>query len=202
MNFDLNSKLPPEFYQKHVTEVAKNLLGKIFIKQDYNIFLAGKIVETEAYDGINDEASHTYRGKTERNKVMFLRGGFLYVYFTYGAHFCCNVVTGPEGYGAAVLLRGIEPVEGIDKMIENRFNKKTASPKEMQNLTNGPGKICSAFEINREHNGADLTGSRIFILDAEPVPESEINISTRIGIKKAADYPWRFYTNSSFVSRR
>lgn len=202
MNFDPNSKLPSAFYQNHVTDVARKLLGKIFVKKYGNKILAGRIVETEAYDGVNDEASHTFRGKTERNKVMFQQGGYLYVYFTYGVHFCCNVVTGPEDYGAAVLLRGIEPVEGVDLMIINRYGKKEADKKETLNLTNGPGKICSAFGINRKHNGIDLTGTEIFILDAEPVNDSDIFVSSRIGIKKAVDYQWRFFINSSFVSRK
>lgn len=202
MNFNLRNKLPFDFYNGEVIPVARMLLGKIFVKKENDLLLAGRIVETEAYDGINDEASHSYNGKTERNKVMFLEGGHLYVYFTYGVHFCCNVVTGPAGYGAAVLLRGIEPVSGIDVLAQNRFGKKEIDKKQMLNLTSGPGKICSAFSINREHNGLMLTDDEIFILDAGPVPEDEINVSERIGIKKAAGYKWRFNIKSNFVSRK
>ena len=95
MKLNLNSKLPSAFYQDNVNAVAVNLLGKIFVKKEGNKILAGRIVETEAYDGVDDEASHSFNGMTNRNRVMFLAGGHLYVYFTYGVHFCCNVVTGP-----------------------------------------------------------------------------------------------------------
>jgi DNA-3-methyladenine glycosylase len=203
MNFDPESqKLTPDFFQDNVIKVAKSLLGKIFVKRDENTLLAGKIVEVEAYDGVDDEACHCYRGMTERNKVMFMPGGRLYVYFTYGAHFCCNVVTGKEGFGAAVLLRGIEPVEGSDIMAYNRYGVKDIDKKKTINLTNGPGKICRAFGIDRAHNGIDLTGNKIYILNSALAEEKDILVSERIGIKKSVELPWRFYLNNNFVSKK
>ncbi len=165
--------------------------------------LAGKIVEVEAYDGEVDEAAHTFIGKTKRNEIMFGEGGFFYVYFTYGVHFCCNVVTGNKGKGTAVLIRGIEPVEGVDLMIKRRFKKDSVTEKELLNLTSGPGKICQAFAINREHYGADLTGEEIFLIDQPKINDDEIIISRRIGIKKSVDLPWRFYIKGNpYISKK
>ena len=112
-----NKVLPRKFYIRPVLAVAKELLGKVLIKKDGNQVLAARIVEVEAYDGKVDKASHSFNGKTKRNEVMFNEGGYFYVYFTYGAHFCCNVVTGKRNHGAAVLIRAVEPLIGIDKMI-------------------------------------------------------------------------------------
>jgi len=202
MNEELKLKLPGAFYLDNVTAVAQNLLGKIFVRKINGAALAGRIVETEAYDGINDEASHSFRGMTERNRVMFLEGGYLYVYFTYGAHFCCNVVTGPAGYGAAVLLRGIEPIIGLETMAINRFGKTGLNRREFTNLTSGPGKICKAFNIDRKQNGMKLDGNIVYITEGSPVSGEDIIVSKRIGIKKAADYRWRFYLKSDFVSKK
>jgi DNA-3-methyladenine glycosylase len=202
MNEELKLKLPGAFYLDNVTAVAQNLLGKIFVRKTNGTALAGRIVETEAYDGVNDEASHSFNGMTERNRVMFLEGGYLYVYFTYGVHFCCNVVTGPAGYGAAVLLRGIEPVNGIETMALNRFGKTGLNRREFTNLTSGPGKICKAFNIDRKQNGMKLDGNIVYITEGAPVSGEDIIVSKRIGIKKAAGYPWRFYLKSDFVSKK
>jgi DNA-3-methyladenine glycosylase (3mg) len=202
MNLDLNRKLPSDFYLDDVVTVAKALLGKIFVKKAGDNFLAGRIVELEAYNGSKDAASHSFNGITKRNEVMFNAGGCLYVYFTYGMHFCCNVVAGAKGLGVAVLLRGIEPINGIETMGINRFGKKNIDKKELMNLTNGPGKICSAYLIDKKDNGTDLTGNKIFILDAPKIKESEIIITGRIGIKKAVENPWRFYIESKYVSKR
>lgn len=134
---------------------------------------------------------------------MFRRGGLLYVYFTYGMHFCSNIVTGEEGNGSAVLLRGIEPVDGIEFMELNRFGETELSANERINLTNGPAKLTKAFGIGRINNGTDLTGNEIFILDNEAIPKKKISSSKRIGIKKSVDLPWRFYINDNpFVSRK
>jgi DNA-3-methyladenine glycosylase len=197
------SKLKREFYTRSVLKVAKELLGKIIVKNENGIILSGKIVEVEAYDGILDEAAHTYGGMTERNKIMFDEGGFLYVYFTYGVHYCSNIVTGKEGRGTAVLLRGIEPLEGIEQMAKNKYSKKEISQKEKVNLTNGPGKICRAFDINKRHYGIDLTSDYIFLLDQPKLKPKEIAVSKRIGIRKSVHLPWRFYIkNNPFVSKK
>ena len=141
--------LPRKFYTREVKVVAKDLLGKILVKKDGNSILAGKIVEVEAYDGKIDQAAHTFIGKTKRNQIMFNEGGYFYVYFTYGTHYCCNVVTGKKDHGTAVLIRAIEPVKGVKKMIENRYGRDLLNEKERFNLTSGPGKVCRAMGINK-----------------------------------------------------
>lgn len=210
------TKLQKNFYTRDVHTVAKELLGKFFVRKIDGKNLIGRIVEVEAYDGTMDEASHSFGGKTKRNEVMFNGGGSLYVYFTYGMHFCANVVTGKENEGKAILLRALEPVDGIEMMAMNRYGKKVISHKELMNITNGPAKICSAFKIARNENGTDLTGSEIFILNSIKLVKTKpahrpprrtlgggIVISTRIGIKKSVDLPWRYYIKDNpFVSKK
>ncbi len=196
-------KLNKEFYKQSVNKVAKNLLGKIFVHNIGDKNLSGIIVEVEAYDGSIDEAAHTFIGKTKRNKIMFERGGFLYVYFTYGTHFCANIVTGEKNEGTAVLIRGIEPLEGIETMALNRFCSIDIPENKKYKLTNGPGKICQAFQINNAHYGIDLTGNDIYLLDNKMLNEKEIVTTTRIGIKKSIDLPWRYYLKDSpYVSKK
>lgn len=204
MNTSLSSKkLPRKFYAREVKTVARDLLGKILIRKDGNSILAGRIVEVEAYDGKVDRAAHTYIGKTKRNEIMFNEGGYFYVYFTYGAHFCCNVVTGKKDHGTAVLIRAIEPIKGLNKMIKNRFGRKLLNEKERFNLTSGPGKLCQAMGINRSHYGIDLTKDKIFILDAPKISKNKVVKAKRIGIKKSVELPWRFYIKENpYVSRK
>lgn len=193
--------LGSKFYKGDVHNIAVSLLGKILVRKFKQNYLKGKIVEVEAYDGLTDEASHAFNGKTKRNEVMFKQGGLLYVYFTYGMHYCANVVTGDVDDPKAVLLRGIEPIEGIEQMSLNRFGKKSFTQKEFHNLTNGPAKFCKAFGIQRPENGTDLTGDEIFILDFPKLSKDEIIITTRIGINKSINLPWRYYIkNNPFVS--
>lgn len=196
-------KLSKQFYTRNLLTVARELPGKILVKKYGKTFLAGKIVEVEAYDGMIDEAAHTFTGKTKRNEIMFNDGGYFYVYFTYGAHFCCNIVTGKKDHGTAVLIRAVEPLAGIKKMSLNRYNKITLTEKEKLNLTSGPGKVCEAFGITKEHYGLDLTGDKIFLLDRPKLKKSEIVVTKRIGIKKSVDLPWRFYIKDNpYVSRK
>ncbi len=203
LHLNFNKKLKKEFYGRYTTKVARDLLGKYLVRRIGKKFLVGKIAEVEAYDGSFDEAAHTFIGKTKRNEVMFNPGGLLYVYFTYGMHFCCNVVTGGKDEGQAVLIRAVEPILGTEKMGYNRYRKKNISQTEFKNLTNGPGKVCHAFGIKRKENGTDLTGNEIFIIDNKKVPIYKIVITTRIGIKKSVDLPWRFYIKDNiFVSRK
>lgn len=200
---NLQKKLPRKFYTRNVHIVAKELLGKFLVRKIGRKYLIGKIVEVEAYDGLVDEAAHTYSGRTKRNEVMFNEGGFLYVYFTYGMHFCSNVVTGKLNEGKAVLLRALEPVNGMEQMAINRFWGKNISALELKDLTNGPAKICRAFGIAHSENGTDLTGEEIFILASPRINANKIASSTRIGIKKSVDLPWRYYIkNNSFLSRK
>lgn len=195
-------KLSKQFYTRNLLTVARELPGKILVKKYGKTFLAGKIVEVEAYDGMIDEAAHTFTGKTKRNEIMFNDGGYFYVYFTYGAHFCCNIVTGKKDHGTAVLIRAVEPLAGIKKMSLNRYNKITLTEKEKLNLTSGPGKVCEAFGITKEHYGLDLTGDKIFLLDRPKLKKSDIVVSKRVGIKKSVDLPWRFYIKDNpYVSR-
>ena len=196
-------KLDRCFYTRDLLTVARELLGKILVKSEKGIILSGIIVEVEAYDGAIDEAAHTYIGKTKRNEIMFNEGGYFYVYFTYGAHYCCNVVTGEKDHGTAVLIRALEPVEGIETMIRNRFGRNLVNEKEKYNLTSGPGKVCQALSITKEHYGADLTGDKIFILDMPKINNENIIEGQRIGIKKSVQLPWRFYIKDNpYVSKK
>ncbi len=188
-------KLPRSFYLRPTLTVAEKLLGKYFVRVLPKGKLVGKIVEVEGYLP-DDVASHSYRGQTKRNEVMFKQGGHLYVYFTYGMHFCANVVTEHEGVGAAVLLRGIEPIEGIDFMEKHRGLSGF-------NLTNGPAKICQAFSIGRKENGTDLTDSTIYITEGEEMTSNQVATSSRIGIRNGTEKQWRFYIKDNpWVSKK
>jgi DNA-3-methyladenine glycosylase len=197
------TRLSKNFYKRDLLTVAKELLGKVLVKKDGNNILAGRIVEVEAYNGETDAAAHTFKGKTKRNEVMFNEGGLLYVYFTYGAHYCCNVVTGIEGKGTAVLIRAVEPSAGIEIMIQNRFKRELLNDKEIFNLTSGPGKVCSAFGINKNHLGLDLTGDKIYLVKSKLKKHEQIGISKRIGITRSVELQWRFFIKDNpYLSRK
>ena len=171
--------------------VAPRLLGCILERYlpDGQV-LRGRIVETEAYDQ-TDAASHSYRGQTPRTTVMFGSSGHLYVYFTYGMHYCCNVVCGPADHGAAVLLRALEPLVGEAAMSANRRGATGV------NLSNGPAKLCQALQIDRSLNGTDLHSGVVRLVLRPALPAADIVQTTRIGIKQAADVPWRFYVRDN-----
>ena len=176
-----------EFYLKNTVTVAKNLLGKRIVRKTGRCEISGIIIETEAYRHKDDPASHAFRKITERNKVMFGDVGMAYVYFTYGMHYCFNVVArNPKIKAGAVLIRAIQPEKGIKVMQENRRMIKFA------NLTNGPAKLTQALEITKEQHGVDLTKhSKLFI--TEGIKKSaKISASPRIGIKEAVDKLWNF----------
>ncbi len=163
-------------------DVAPVLLNKLLVHGE----CIGRIVEVEAYRE-DDPASHTFRGRTERNAVMFGPAGHLYVYFSYGMHHCANVVTGPEGVGAAVLLRAVEPVAGLDLMSSRRSGRRQ--------LADGPGKLCQAFGIDRTHDGTDLlSGLGVGLYDDGVPSPSDPRVGPRVGITKAVDVPWRWRT--------
>jgi len=191
-------RLPREFFIRPTLQVARDLLGKHLVCETKKHRLVGKIVEVEAYLGERDPASHSFRGRTQRNEVMFRSGGYLYVYFTYGMHFCCNVVTGRQGKGRAVLLRAVEPIEGKQWMKARRAK----STSEID-LCNGPAKVCQAFGINRKENGTDLCGNSIWIgVATNKTDKFDIGSSTRIGISNGSKHQWRYFVkNSSFVSK-
>lgn len=199
----LNSpKLDKPFYVRNVVKVAKDLLGKTLVRKVNGRTLAGTIVEVEAYDA-GDEASHSFNGRSQRNEVMFEEGGLLYVYFIYGVHYCCNIVTGKAEHGAAVLIRAVEPLNHFNYLAKNRFDKTEISEKEKINLTNGPAKFCQAFKIGRSDNGVNLLGNKIYILDQSGLRKNQIVQTTRIGITKSKELPWRFYIKDNpFVSKK
>lgn len=185
----------PEFLDNPVEQVAERLLGCLLERNLDGQRLLVRITETEAYDQ-EDAAAHSFRGKTPRNEVMFGPSGRLYVYFTYGMHFCCNVVTGEPGFGSAVLFRAGEPVIGRDRMEANRG-------KHGVEVTNGPAKLCQALGIDLTLNGHDLAREPLRLLDGELETGESITRSTRIGISRDTDLIRRYFvTDNPFVSRR
>jgi DNA-3-methyladenine glycosylase len=191
----MRKKLTRGFYNRPTLRVARELLGKYLVLQQDGCFLSGRIVETEAYVGPGDPASHAFKGKTRRNEVMFGQAGHAYVYLTYGMHHCLNLVTERKGYPAAVLIRALEPADGVECMIKRRRRRK------LTDLTSGPAKLCQALGIDREMNGADLCGHSIYVLDrGEPV--GRVGRSSRIGISEGREKTWRFFLDENrFVSR-
>jgi DNA-3-methyladenine glycosylase len=175
-------------------EVAPRLLGSLLVRELDGQTLVGKIVETEAYDQ-SDPASHSFSGSNGRAAVTFGPAGHLYVY-SIRHHFCCDVTTGAEGYGSSVLIRAVEPVEGIDVIRERRRGAPEAQ------LTNGPAKFCQAFGIDKSLNGHNLRQSPLQLILQPALSAEAIGQTTRIGITKAAEKPWRFYVKGSpFVTK-
>ena len=183
------------FYERSALEVAPELLGKILSHRGTDGLASGRIVEVEAYLGEKDPASHAYRGRTERNRAMFGPPGHAYVYFTYGNHFCMNVVTDREGIASAVLIRALEPLEGIELMTRRRGGRP------LRELASGPGRLAQALGIDRALYGHDLTRAPLWIRQDGEDPEWVA--TPRIGIREAADLPYRFVVaGSPFASRR
>jgi DNA-3-methyladenine glycosylase len=191
------NRLPREFYRQDVIIVARELLGKLFIRNAGNKIISGRIVEVEAYDHPDDPAAHSYRGETPRNSVMFGDGGYLYVYFIYGIHHCLNVVTGRPGEGKAVLIRGLEPVTGIEEMSLRRYGRPLINDREYISLLNGPAKIAKAFDTDLRYNGEDLCSGEFSIADDVFAPAFETGNSPRIGITRGKEMHYRFYIKSS-----
>lgn len=177
--------LKQSFYNRNTLEVAKDLLGCKLCRNVDGKILSGIVVETEAYTQ-NDPACHAFKGKTPRAATLFKQPGIAYVYFIYGMYHCFNVITEPEEIAGAVLIRALEPLEDVIN-------------------TNGPGKLCRELCITKEHNEIDLTSkeSCLWIEKGIEIPKNKIHTTTRIGIKQAADYPWRFYIkDNKFVSKK
>lgn len=190
-----SEKLDLSFLSGSAAEVAPRLLGYTLEREMDGRLLRAQIVETEAYDQ-TDAASHSYNGRTPRTDVMFGPPGFLYVYFTYGMHYCCNVVVGNEGHGAAVLFRAVEPLIGEDIMARNRGGKAGVDS------TNGPAKLCQALAIDKQLNGHNLQVSPLRLIPQPALPAQQIVTTTRIGISKAQDMLWRFYIKDNpYVSK-
>lgn len=182
--------LPQIFYEQDSITLAKQLLGCTLVHRSPEGLTSGIIVETEAYHE-GDEASHSFRGQTPRNSVMFGPAAHAYIYFTYGMHYCFNVVAGHQGTAEAVLIRALEPVEGLKLMAGRRHTL------DEHNLCSGPAKLVQAMGLTKEQNGASLVSKNLFIKPRILNLESGISTSPRIGIKQAVHKPWRFFVSGS-----
>lgn len=188
--------LPRAFYDRDTEDVSRDLLGCVLETSGEVGSTAGIIVETEAYIGEHDPACHAAAGRTKRTAPLYGRPGIAYVYFIYGMYWCVNAVTRAEGLPSAVLIRAVEPLSGIDLMRERR-----GSPGSDRALTNGPGKLCIALGIGAEHNGSSLQRGSIVIREGRDLLDRDVVIAPRIGIKRAADWPLRWYVRDNpFVS--
>ncbi len=193
----MDDRLPRDFYQQSTATVARQLLGKKLLRSRGGRWVGGFIVETEAYLPEGDSASHSARGRTPSNAAMFDRPGTLYVYPIHAKH-CMNVVTEKSGVGCAVLIRAIEPTEGIDIMQSNRGYQ------DLRRLTRGPAMLCQALSVDRRQDGIDLIESlEILIAEGRSHQAAELTTTTRIGISSAADLQLRFFVDGNrFVSGR
>lgn len=186
-----------KFYARETELVARELLGCILECHTPQGVASGRIVETEAYVGEHDLACHAAAGRTRRTEPLYGPPGIAYVYFIYGVHWCFNAVTRAEGEPSAVLVRALEPVQGIDLM---RARRRAA--KRDQDLTNGPGKLCAALGIGPAHNALPLDRAPILVRPGDGVPDRDVVITPRIGITQAADWPLRwFIANNPWVSK-
>ena len=176
----------PAFYDRPTEQVARDLLGAVLECTTPDGVAAGRIVETEAYLGPDDPACHAVAGRTERTWHLHGPPGIAYVYFIYGAHWCFNAVTREEGHGSAVLVRALEPVAGADLMRVRRRVRREVD------LTNGPGKLCQALGITGALDGARLDRRPLRILEGDAVPDADVDVTARIGITQAADWPLRW----------
>ncbi len=192
----MNRKLGRDFYLRDTIDAAKAVLGKVLAHNTPEGLISGRIVESEAYLH-DDPACHACRGMTPRNRTMFGEPGHAYVYFTYGNHHCLNFVTQPAGVAEAILIRALQPLEGVDLMRRNRRKDR------LEDLCSGPGKLAQAMGIDLSLDGVDLMGDRLFVVD-EGLDPGLIVARPRIGIREAADKLWRFYPQSyeAWVSRR
>ena len=199
------ARLSREFYAQDTLEAARALLGKILVRRLDGEILAGRVVETEAYVGRCDKACHAYGyRRTARTETLFSRPGTAYIYLIYGMYHCLNFVTEPEGEPAAVLLRALEPLAGIEAMARRRYGDKPLTAYRRKHFLDGPGKVCQALALTRAENGLDLTGDTLFLcggpedagLPPFPVPAGErVAAGPRVGVdyaEEARDFPWRF----------
>jgi DNA-3-methyladenine glycosylase len=182
--------LPPAFFQRDTLTVARDLLGQILVRSLGGQRLTGQIMEVEAYIGEDDRASHAASGPSQRNQFMYGRPGLAYVYLIYGMHHCLNVVTETAGYPAAILIRALQPLEGIAIMTQRRGGRSRSQ------LTDGPGKLCQALAIDRHLDGHDLTaGSELWLEEGERTPTTHVVATPRINVRgdeQARTAPWRF----------
>jgi DNA-3-methyladenine glycosylase len=192
-------KISRKFYQQPTLEVARQLLGKHLVREHTEGIAIGRIVETEAYIGPEDKACHASKGRTPRTEIMFGTAGYAYVYLIYGFHHLLNIVTESIDFPAAVLIRAVEPLAGIELMQARRGTS------ERRNLCSGPGKLCQAFAIDRALNGGDVCGVSLYLEDHGEYP-SKIATTSRIGVDYAGRWkhkPWRFIIeDNEFLSKR
>ena len=193
--------LPREFYDRDPRRVSRALLGKILVRRQDRKILSARIVEVEAYLGANDAAAHSASGRTPRNSVLFGPPGHAYIYFIYGNHYCFNVSCLPDGVAGGVLVRALEPLEGIDEMARQR-GISVRSSRDLRQLTSGPGRLADAFAITRERdNGKDLTSARSDLWIADGPRPRHVLVTPRIGINKAEKLPLRYIiAGNPFVS--
>lgn len=181
----MGAVLDRQWFERDAPDVAADLLNKLLKVTVEGVVCSARITETEAYLA-DDPASHSFNGETARNSVMFGPAGHLYVYLSYGIHQCANVVTGTPGDGQAVLLRAVDPIDGVEAMVRRRGRSG-------RELSNGPGKLCQALGIGAALNGVDmLTGGLVMIVDDGVDPPAEPTVGPRVGISKAVEVPWRF----------
>ncbi len=183
--------LPRSFYARDSRQLAPDLLNKLLVSDDPELGrVAVRLVEVEAYAGDEDPGSHGYRGETPRNRVMFGPPGYLYVYFTYGMHWCSNVVCGETGWASAVLLRGGAPVEGVDIMRDRRH-----AARRDRDLASGPGRLTQALGITGAQNGTDLVRGAVRVLDDGVAPPRRPGRSTRVGLNagRGDEHRWRWF---------
>jgi DNA-3-methyladenine glycosylase len=202
-------KLQREFYNRDSVTVAKDLLGKYLVHVVEGEKLIGKIVEVEAYMGPIDKAAHSYNNRrTDRVEVMYGEPGFAYVYIIYGMYNCMNIVVEQPGKPQAILIRALEPTEGLEAMSKFRYSKpyEELSKRERLGLTSGPGKLCKALSIDRSQNGEDLCEDQLYLLEESRDESFEMISTTRINIdyaEEAKDFPWRFYIkDNQYISKK
>jgi DNA-3-methyladenine glycosylase len=199
----LRRPLPREFYDRDPRRVSRELLGKVLVRREGRRVRTARIVEVEAYLGMDDSAAHSFAGRTARNAVLFGPPGHAYVYFIYGNHYCLNVSCLPDGVAGGILFRALEPLAGIEEMALARGLSVTVALGDLRQLTSGPGRLAEAFGITRERdNGKDLTSARsdLFIAD-DGYRVRRILTTPRIGITKAAERPLRYLiAGNEFVS--
>jgi DNA-3-methyladenine glycosylase len=196
----MDNKLPHTFYNRPTLTVARELLGCVLVHVTAGQRIAGRIVETEAYVGQEDQACHARSGRTPRNAPMFGPPGYAYVYLTYGIHWLLNAVTEPADQPAAVLIRALEPLEGLSQIAANRAGRR-----ELE-WTSGPAKLTVALGIDGTHNTLDLTGDQLYITRGEPVADAQVKTGPRIGLGTVPEpwhsLPWRFWVaDNAHVSK-
>lgn len=200
------TRLSPDFYLQETAEVARQLLGKVLVRESPQGLTACRITETEAYCGPQDRACHSYnrRAPQGRTNVLYDPGGLSYVYLIYGMYHCFNVTTRPQGDPQAVLVRSAQPLDGLPLMTRRRTLPGKKPPVPQQLLT-GPGKLCLGMDIDRALYGEPLWGDRLYLLDAPPVPREDVLIGPRINVDYAGDdaaLPYRFGLRGGLLSRR